>query len=206
VPQKYPCFETLFFLRQFPHAIPPHPSRHHHRPRPNSPVKLNPPTPPRISVASAPSRKTSHGPHGTRGTYLRTTRRRTHLAPRPGPQRHHSRFPRHLAFSADEAFLMSAGPGDQSRIYHTSDAGRPGNSNSPATIPNPSSTPSPSGIPLTGIVLGDPIPDEKGQLKFELLMTNDGQTWSPAPPAQLPPALEAEGPSRQQFLHRHPQP
>jgi photosystem II stability/assembly factor-like uncharacterized protein len=29
-----------------------------------------------------------------------------------------------VAFSADEAFLMSAGPGGQSRIYHTSDAGK----------------------------------------------------------------------------------
>ena len=52
-----------------------------------------------------------------------------------------------------------------------------------------------------GIVLGDPIPDEtdkesskeSGQLKFELLQTTDGQTWTPLPPANLPPAIEGEG-------------
>jgi photosystem II stability/assembly factor-like uncharacterized protein len=43
-----------------------------------------------------------------------------------------------------------------------------------------------------GIVLGDPIPDETGTPKFELLMTDDGQTWTPIPPSQLPPALEGE--------------
>ena len=31
------------------------------------------------------------------------------------------------------------------------------------------------------------------QLKFELLITNDGQTWTQLPPAQLPPAIEGEG-------------
>ena len=44
-----------------------------------------------------------------------------------------------------------------------------------------------------GIVLGDPIPDESGQLKFQLLITTDGQSWTPVPTAQLPPALEGEG-------------
>jgi hypothetical protein len=43
-----------------------------------------------------------------------------------------------------------------------------------------------------GIVLGDPIPDENGKLKFELLITTDGRTWTPIPPAQLPPAEEGE--------------
>src|SRR5207237_2812218 len=37
------------------------------------------------------------------------------------------------------------------------------------------------------------IPDETGQLKFELLMTNDGQSWTHIPATQLPPALEGEG-------------
>jgi photosystem II stability/assembly factor-like uncharacterized protein len=48
-----------------------------------------------------------------------------------------------------------------------------------------------------GIVLGDPIPDETskeaGTLKFELLITSDGQTWTPISPAKLPPAIEGEG-------------
>ena len=44
-----------------------------------------------------------------------------------------------------------------------------------------------------GIVLGDPIPDESGQLKFQLLLTTDGQSWTPIPPSQLPRALDGEG-------------
>jgi photosystem II stability/assembly factor-like uncharacterized protein len=44
-----------------------------------------------------------------------------------------------------------------------------------------------------GIVLGDPIPDESGVLKFELLLTDDGQSWRPISPSRLPPALEGEG-------------
>ena len=31
------------------------------------------------------------------------------------------------------------------------------------------------------------------ELKFELLMTTDGQSWTHIPPSQLPPALEGEG-------------
>ena len=44
-----------------------------------------------------------------------------------------------------------------------------------------------------GRVLGDPIPDDSGHLKFELLITDDGQTWQPIPSAQLPPAVAGEG-------------
>src|SRR5579871_4326452 len=44
-----------------------------------------------------------------------------------------------------------------------------------------------------GIVLGDPIPDESGKLKFEILITDDGQTWQPIPPSQLPEAVQGEG-------------
>jgi hypothetical protein len=43
------------------------------------------------------------------------------------------------------------------------------------------------------VVLGDPIPDDSGKLKFELLITDDGQTWKQIPPAQLPEAKEGEG-------------
>ncbi len=28
-----------------------------------------------------------------------------------------------------------------------------------------------------GVVLGDPIPDGEGKLKFEVLLTEDGQNW-----------------------------
>src|ERR1700683_1145971 len=96
---------------------------------------------------------------------------------------------------------MSAGPGDQSRIYHTTDAGK--------TWQLQFTNKNPKGFfdsmlfwdRTHGIALADPIPDEtdkesskeSGQLKFELLQTTDGQTWTPLPPANLPPSIAGEG-------------
>ena len=130
---------------------------------------------------------------GTHGTFLRTNDGGRSWISGQVPDAATLDFRGVVAFSADEAFLMSSGPGDQSRIYHTSDAGQHwqlefSNSN-------------PKGFfdsiafwdRTHGIVLGDPIPDDSGQLKFELLMTADGQSWTPVPTAQLPPALEGEG-------------
>jgi len=132
---------------------------------------------------------------GTHGTYLRSTDGRIWI-PDQVPGAESLDFRAVVAFSADEAFLMSAGPGDQSRIYHTADRGR--HWQLEFTNPNPKGFFDSMAFwdPTHGIVLGDPIPDETnketGKLKFELLMTNDGQTWTPIPPAQLPPALEGE--------------
>ena len=50
------------------------------------------------------------------------------------------------AIDARTVYLMSAGSGDQSRIYKTSDAGATGRSCSPTPIPKASSTPSLSGM------------------------------------------------------------
>jgi photosystem II stability/assembly factor-like uncharacterized protein len=132
---------------------------------------------------------------GTHGTYLRTTDGRTWI-PAQVPGAESLDFRAVVAFSADEAFLMSAGPGDQSRIYHTSDAGQHWqlqftNSNPKGFFDSMAFWNS-----THGIVLGDPIPDQTskdtGKLKFELLITDDGKTWTQIPPTQLPPALESE--------------
>ena len=136
---------------------------------------------------------------GTHGTYLRTTDAGRTWLPAQVPDASTLDFRAVIAFSADEAFLMSAGPGEQSRIYHTSDAGK--------TWQLQFTNHNPKGFfdsmvfwdRTHGVVLGDPIPDqtgsakEAGQPKFELLITTDGQTWTPIPPAQLPPAIEGEG-------------
>jgi hypothetical protein len=42
-------------------------------------------------------------------------------------------------------------------------------------------------------VVGDPVTDETGKLKFEVLITTDGKNWNAIPPAQLPLAIEGEG-------------
>ena len=142
---------------------------------------------------------------GTHGTYLRTTDAGRTWLPAQVPDAATLDFRAVVAFSATEAFLMSAGPGDQSRIYHTSDAGR--HWQLQFTNHNPKGFFDSMAFwdPTHGIVLGDPIPDkssdassdesskETAQLKFELLITTDGETWTHLPPTQLPPAIEGEG-------------
>ncbi len=135
---------------------------------------------------------------GTHGTYLRTTDAGLTWTPAQIPDATTFDFRAVVAFSADEAFLMSAGPGDQSRIYHTSDAGQHWQLQFTNTNPKGFFDSMAFWDPKHGIVLGDPIPDdsakhEKGQLHFEILMTDDGQTWHQLPPSQLPPANEGEG-------------
>lgn len=129
---------------------------------------------------------------GTHGTYLRTTDGRIWI-PDQVPGAESLDFRAVVAFSADEAFLMSAGPGDQSRIYHTADRGRHWQLQFTNTNPKGFFDAMVFWDSTHGIVLGDPIPDETGKLKFELLLTTDGQTWTHIPPGQLPPALEGEG-------------
>src|SRR5580704_13752152 len=126
---------------------------------------------------------------GTHGTYLRTVDGGVTWTPAQIPDAAALDFRAVVAFSADEAFLMSAGPGDQSRIYHTSDAGKHWQLQFTNTNPKGFFDSMVFWDRTHGIVLGDPIPDETGKPKFELLITNDGQTWTPISPAKLPPAI-----------------
>lgn len=130
---------------------------------------------------------------GTHGTYLRTTDAGRTWTPAHVPDAATLDFRAVAAFSADEAFLMSAGSGDQSRIYHTSDAGRHWQLQFTNSNPKGFFDSMAFWNPTHGVILGDPIPDESGQLKFELLITDDGKSWRPIPPSQLPPAKEGEG-------------
>lgn len=130
---------------------------------------------------------------GTHGTYLRTIDGGTTWTPSQVSGAATLDFRAVVAFSAGEAFLMSAGPGDQSRIYHTSDAGEHWQLQFTNTNPKGFFDSMVFWDSKHGVVLGDPIPDEKGKLKFGLLQTDDGQTWRPIPPSQLPEALEGEG-------------
>ena len=130
---------------------------------------------------------------GTHGTYLRTVDGGEIWTPAQVPDANSLDFRAVVAFSADEAFLMSSGPGDQSRIYHTLDGGQHWNLQFTNTNAKGFFDSMAFWDPKHGIILGDPIPDEAGKLKFELLMTDDGQTWHPIPPSQLPGAVEGEG-------------
>src|SRR6202166_3296182 len=98
---------------------------------------------------------------GTHGTYLRTTDGRLWI-PAQVPGAESLDFRAVVAFSADEAFLMSAGPGDQSRIYHTTDAGRHWQLQFTNRNPKGFFDSMVFWDPTHGIVLGDPIPDQTG--------------------------------------------
>jgi photosystem II stability/assembly factor-like uncharacterized protein len=139
---------------------------------------------------------------GTHGTYLRTVDGGLTWNSAQVPDAATLDFRAVVAFDANEAFLMSAGPGDQSRIYHTTDAGQHWQLQFINTNLKGFFDSMVFWDRTHGIVLGDPIPDdssetstkgESGKLKFELLLTDDGQHWRPIPPSQLPPALEGEG-------------
>lgn len=130
---------------------------------------------------------------GTHGTYLRTMDGGRTWTPAQVPDAGALDFRAVVAFSADEAFLMSAGPGEQSRIYHTSDGGKHWQLQFTNTNPKGFFDSMVFWDSKHGVVLGDPIPDESGKLKFELQLTEDGQNWRAIPPAQLPAAMEGEG-------------
>jgi photosystem II stability/assembly factor-like uncharacterized protein len=129
---------------------------------------------------------------GTHGTYLRTTGGGTwQTAQVPGAEALDFRDVE--AFSAKLAYLLSAGPGEQSRIYKTANAGK--------TWTLQFTNRNPKGFfdcmafwdRDHGIAVGDPVADPSGKLKFELVTTEDGgKNWNPISDA-LPPAIEGEG-------------
>jgi len=130
---------------------------------------------------------------GTQGTYLHTLDGGSTWTPAQIPEAGALDFRAVVAFSSAEAFLMSAGPGDQSRIYHTSDGGLHWQLQFKNDNPKGFFDAMAFWDSKHGIVLGDPVPDDTGKLKFELLLTDDGQTWHSPAAAQLPNALAGEG-------------
>jgi photosystem II stability/assembly factor-like uncharacterized protein len=130
---------------------------------------------------------------GTHGTYLRTVDGGLDWAPAQVPDATNLDFRGVVAFPSNEAFLMSSGPGELSRIYHTTDAGQHWQLEFTNTNPKGFFDSIAFWDPKHGIVLGDPIADESGKLKFEVLLTNDGETWQPISSSQIPDAEEGEG-------------
>ncbi len=130
---------------------------------------------------------------GTHGTYLRTNDGGMNWSPAQVPDAGDLDFRGVVAFSADEAFLMSAGPGGQSRIYHTADGGK--HWELQFTNKNPKGFFDSMAFwdAKHGIALGDPVADEAGKLRFEILLTDDGQNWHAVPSAKLPEAIQGEG-------------
>jgi photosystem II stability/assembly factor-like uncharacterized protein len=93
------------------------------------------------------------------------------------------------AFDGNLAYLLSAGPGDQSRIFKTTNAGK--------TWSLQFTNKDPKGFfdcmafwdRDHGIALGDPVGGH-----FTLITTeNGGGTWNQIPAESLPPSIEGEG-------------
>jgi photosystem II stability/assembly factor-like uncharacterized protein len=124
---------------------------------------------------------------GAHGTYLRTTDGGMTWITAQVPGAEALDFRDVEAFSVDEAYLLAAGPGEQSRIYKTSDG---------KTWSLQFTNHEPKGFydcmafwdRTHGIALGDPVNG-----KFELLTTNDGVHWSALAPVVFPLAIEGEG-------------
>lgn len=126
---------------------------------------------------------------GTHGTYLRTTDggNTWHAAQVPGAEALDFRDVE--AFDQYLAYLLAAGPGDQSRIYKTTNAGK--------TWSLQFTNKDPKGFfdcmafwnSEHGIAVGDPV-----DKKFEVISTEDGgKNWKPIASGKLPSAIDGEG-------------
>jgi len=125
---------------------------------------------------------------GTHGTYLRTLDGGTTWTASQVPGADALDFRDVQAFSADEAYLLAAGPGEQSRIYKTSDGGKNW------TLQFTNNDPKGFYDCMTfwdrahGIAVGDPVDGV-----FELIATEDGVHWEAMPAAFRPRSLAEEG-------------
>lgn len=125
---------------------------------------------------------------GTHGTYLRTTNGGSSWTAAQVPGAESLDFRDVEAFDANEAYLLAAGPGEQSRIYKTTDGGKHWTSQ----FTNHGAKGFFDCMAFWdrhhGIAVGDPVDG-----KFELIATEDGDTWTPITPGKVPPAKEGEG-------------
>jgi photosystem II stability/assembly factor-like uncharacterized protein len=126
---------------------------------------------------------------GTRGTYGRTTDGGDNWSVGTVAGAEKLDFRAVKAFGHTTAFLLSAGPGDASRIYKTVDSGKSWTKQFQSADPATFLDALAFWDEKNGIALGDPV---KGQ--FQLLVTTDGgDNWKPLAARALPPALSGEG-------------
>jgi photosystem II stability/assembly factor-like uncharacterized protein len=126
---------------------------------------------------------------GTGGTYARTSDggKTWSAATVPGAEKLDFRDVE--AFGEATAYLLSAGPGDASRVYKTIDGGKSWVMQFKSADPAAFFDAMAFWDEKNGLALGDPV---KGQ--FQLLVTADGgANWKPLEAKKLPPALPGEG-------------
>lgn len=125
---------------------------------------------------------------GTNGTHARTTDggKTWSVGIVPGAEKLDFRDVE--AFGDRTAYLLSAGPGDASRIYKTVDGGKTWAMQFKSTDPAAFLDAIAFWDEHNGIALGDPVAG-----RFQLLVTDDGANWKPLASKTLPPALPGEG-------------
>ena len=138
---------------------------------------------------------------GTKGTYARTTDggKTWSVGTVPGAEKLDFRDVE--AFGEATAYLLSAGPGDASRIYKTSDGGKSWAMQFKSADPAAFFDAIAFWDEKNGIALGDPV---KG--RFQLVVTDDGgANWKPLAAKDLPAGPARRGGLRgQRHLPRHP--
>jgi photosystem II stability/assembly factor-like uncharacterized protein len=125
---------------------------------------------------------------GTKGTFGRTTDAGKTWSAGTVPEANKLDFRDTEAFGETTAYLLSAGPGEDSRIYKTTDGGKKWDLQFKNAEPAAFFNAIAFWDDKHGIALSDPV---KG--RFQLIATDDGATWKPLPEKSLPAALPNEG-------------
>ena len=92
------------------------------------------------------------------------------------------------AFDQNTAFVLSIGPGEQSRIYKTTDGGKSWQLQFTNEDPKAFYDCFAFWDSTHGIALSDSVDG-----KFPLIFTSDGMTWNPVAVKKMPPAMPSEG-------------
>jgi photosystem II stability/assembly factor-like uncharacterized protein len=126
---------------------------------------------------------------GSAGTYARTTDGGATWQAAVVPGASALDFRDVQAVDANTAYLLSIGPGDTSRIYKTTDAGRDWTLQFTNKNPKAFFDAFAFWDARTGIAMSDPVDG-----RFILIKTTDGgATWKELPRENLPPAIEGDG-------------
>ncbi len=126
---------------------------------------------------------------GTRGTYARTTDGGATWQAATVPGADSLQFRDVHAVDARTAYLLSAGPGDASRIYHTTDAGQTWTRQFVNDEPDAFFDCMAFWDAAHGLAFSDSV-----EGTFLIITTSDGgATWKRIPPEVLPPATPGEG-------------